>query len=460
MTNSNQQGEQKQNDLGHAPIGSLLLRLATPAICAQLINALYNIVDRIYIGHMPDVGKVALTGVGVTFPLIMLISAFSALVGMGGAPLASIASGQGDSQRSARIMGNCLTLLLCISAVLMGLFFLFREPLIYLLGASPETAGYALDYINIYVLGTVFVQLALGLNSFITAQGFATTSMLTVLLGAVLNIALDPLFIYGFHMGVQGAATATVLSQAVSAMWVLRFLTGPKTGWRLRLQNMRPQKAILLAVISLGISPFIMQSTESLLNIVLNSSLQSYGGDTAVGAMTVIGSVMQFIMLPLSGLAQGAQPITSFNYGAGNLPRVRRTFKLLLTSSLCYTFAAWAVVMLLPAWLVRIFNSDPELIDFTVWAMRIYMAVAFLTGAQIACQQTFLALGQAKISMFLALLRKMLLLIPLILILPRLFGLGVTGIFLASPLSDTIAVSTTVLMFWRKSRRLLYPTGS
>ena len=438
---------EQENPLGTERVGRLLLRLALPAVTAQLVNMLYNIVDRIYIGHIPDVGAAALTGVGVTFPIIMVIAAFSALIGMGGAPRASIKMGQKDDAGAEEIMGNCLTVLVGISVVLTAVFLFFGRDLLLLFGASGDTIGYASSYMNIYVCGTLFVQLALGMNSFISSQGFAKTSMITVVIGAAINIALDPLFIFTFGLGVQGAALATVLSQAVSAAWVMSFLRGKKTHLRIRRRYLRPKASVMLPVLALGVSPFIMQSTESLVNIALNSSLQAYGGDLAVGAMTILASLMQVLSLPIMGIAQGAQPIAGFNFGAGKNDRVRKTFKLLLISSVTFSVSLWLAMMLIPQVFISLFNNDPELMKVTVWAVRIYMGGAFALGAQFACQQTFIAVGQAKVSLLLALLRKIVLLIPLIYILPNFFADKVFAVFLAEPVSDLLAATITVITF-------------
>ena len=444
---------EQENPLGTERVGRLLLRL--PAVTAQLVNMLYNIVDRIYIGHIPDVGAAALTGVGVTFPVIMVIAAFSALIGMGGAPRASIKMGQNDDDGAEEIMGNCLTVLIGISVVLTAVFLLFGRDLLLLFGASGDTIGYASSYMNIYVCGTLFVQLALGMNSFISSQGFAKTSMITVVIGAAINIALDPLFIFTFGLGVQGAALATVLSQAVSAVWVMCFLRGKKTHLRIRRRYLRPRASVMLPVLALGVSPFIMQSTESLVNIALNSSLQTYGGDLAVGAMTILASLMQVLTLPIMGIAQGAQPIAGFNFGAGKNDRVRKTFRLLLISSVTFATVMWLAMMFIPQVFISLFNNDPELMKVTVWAVRIYMGGAFALGAQFACQQTFIAVGQAKVSLLLALLRKIVLLIPLIYILPNFFADKVFAVFLAEPVSDLLAATITVITFSLQFGRIL-----
>ena len=437
----------QENQLGTAPIGKLLFTLAVPAITAQVVNMLYNIVDRIYIGHIPEIGTAALTGVGITFPIITLISAFSSLIAMGGAPRASIAMGAHHPERAEQIMGNCLTAMLGLSVVLTALFLLFLEPILWAFGASSNTIGYAMEYMGVYVWGTVFVQISLGMNMFITSQGFAKTSMFTVVIGAALNIALDPVFIFVFDLGVRGAAIATVLSQAVSAVWVMLFLTGRRTTLKVRARCMVLRWKVLLPVLALGVSPFIMQSTESLLSVVLNTSLLKYGGDVAVGAYTVIASIMQVINLPLQGLTQGAQPITSFNYGAGNMDRVRKSVRLLLTCCLTYSCLFWLCMMLIPQVFIGIFSSDPELMDTAVWAARIFLFGCFAFGAQTGFQQSFLALGQAKVSLLLALLRKIVLLIPLIYLLPLFFPDKLFGVFVAEPIADILAASTTTLSF-------------
>lgn len=443
------------NDLGNDSIGSLLFKLAVPAITAQLINALYNIVDRMYIGHIKDIGAAALTGVGVSFPIIIIISAFSSLVGMGGSPRAAIKMGKGDNEGAEKILGNCVVVLVAISIILTIFFSIFNKPLLLMFGASENTVVYGTSYLSIYVLGTVFVQISLGLNSFITTQGFAKTSMLTVLIGAVLNIILDPIFIFVFDMGVKGAALATILSQAVSAIWVLKFLFGNTTKLKIKPQYFKLEKSIILPVLALGLAPFVMQSTESLVNISLNSSLQRYGGDIAVGAMTILGSIMQFTMMPLTGLTQSSQPIISFNYGAQKMDRVKKTFKILLFSSLCFSVCAWLLVMFVPHIFAGAFTSDPILIEKTVWSMRIYMGAIFMLGAQIACQQTFVALGEAKISLFLALLRKIILLIPFIFIFPMILSDKVFAVFFAEPVADIIATTVTIIVFSSRIKKIL-----
>lgn len=445
----------KEVDLGKEPIGHLLFVLAIPTIASQVINALYNMVDRMYIGHIPEVGAAALTGVGVSFPIIMVVSAFAALVGMGGAPQASIAMGRKDHHKAEKILGNCFTSLAIVAIALTLIVLVFKTPLLYLFGASSNTITYAEDYIEIYAVGTIFVQMTLGLNMFISAQGFSMISMLTVVIGAVTNIILDPIFIFGFGLGVRGAAIATVLSQALSAIWAIKFLTGKSTVLHLKKSNMKIEWKIMAPCIALGIAPFIMQSTESILVLCFNSSLLKYGGDMAVGAMTILSSVMQFAMLPLQGLTQGGQPIISYNYGAQNIERVKKGFKLLLISCLCYSTLMWAAAQLIPNLLVMIFTNDPELMELAVWALRIYMAGVLLMGAQVACQQTFIAFGNAKVSTFLAIFRKIIVLIPMIYILPQFMDNKVQAVFMAEPIADTIAVCTTCIMFFFSFKKLI-----
>lgn len=443
---------QKGRELGSGSVGKLLLTLSLPTITSQIVNMLYNLVDRVFIGHMQPaetVGKLALTGVGICFPVIMFISAFAALMAMGGAPKASIEEGRGSPQRSEQIMGNSLSLLLITAAVLTVLYQLFAEPLLLTFGASENTIRYALDYMRIYSLGTVFVQVTMGMNAYITAQGFTSVSMKTVLIGAALNVVLDPVFIYLLDMGVQGAALATILSQAVSAVWVLRFLTGPKTKWVLRRENLRLQPKVFLPCLALGLSPFIMQSTECLTTMCFNSSLLKYGGDVAVGAMTVLSSTMLFALMPLQGLSHGAQPIISYNFGARNADRVRTTFRYLLRICVVYSFIMWMLVQLFPQFFIRLFNNAPELVSYAARALRIYMGSTCIFGIQIACQQTFVALGNAKASLFLAVLRKIILLIPLIYILPHFFADKAFAVFLAEPVADLLAVATTAALFSR-----------
>ena len=442
--------------LGTEPIGKLLMKLALPTVAAQLINMLYNIVDRIYIGHIPGDGALALTGVGVCMPIIMIVSAFAALVGNGGAPRATIYMGKKDNDTAERILGNCFTALIIISAVLTMVLLIWNRDLLLAFGASENTIDYAVAYMNIYAFGTVFVQITLGMNLFITAQGFAKTGMLSVLLGAVTNIILDPVFIFGFHMGVRGAALATILSQALSCIWVLCFLFGKKTILKLKKRYMTVKKEILFPCLALGSSVFIMQSSESVISVCFNSSLLKYGGDLAVGAMTILTSVMQFAMLPLQGLGQGAQPIISYNYGAGNKERVKGAFWLLLKCSMFYSVLFWAVVMLFPQMFVGMFTSDAVLAAFTRDALKIYMAVVGLFGIQMACQITFGALGNAKASILVAVMRKFVLLIPLIYIMPAIFTADkARAVYMAEPVADTLAITFTGFLFFFQFRKVL-----
>ncbi len=439
---------QEKNALGTEPIGRLLLKMALPTVAAQIINMLYNIVDRIYIGHIPGVGALALTGVGVCMPLIMIVTAFAAFVGYGGAPRASIFLGQGDHRSAEKTLGNCFTVQLMISVLLTAVLLLWNRDLLMAFGASENTIEYGVSYMNLYAIGTIFVQITLGMNTFITAQGFAKTGMLSVLIGAVANIVLDPIFIFGLQMGVRGAALATILSQALSCIWVLAFLFGSRTQLRIRKENLILEKKIILPCLALGLSAFIMQASESVISICFNSSLLRYGGDIAVGAMTILTSVMMFAMLPLQGLGQGAQPIMSYNYGAKNAGRVKAAFKLLLKVSLCYSTALWLLVMLFPQVFAGLFTPDATLIAFSKKALRIYMACMQIFGIQIACQMAFTSLGNAKASIAVAVMRKFVLLIPLIYIMPLLFTADrTTAVYLAEPVADFIAVSFTTVLF-------------
>lgn len=442
--------------LGKEPVGKLLLQLALPTVTAQIINMLYNIVDRIYIGHIPEIGEVALTGVGVCMPLIMIVTAFSAFAAYGGAPRASIYMGQGDHDSAEKTLGNCFAVQFIISVLLTAALLLWNRDFLMAFGASDKTIGYGVEYMNIYAIGTIFVQMTLGMNAFITAQGFARTGMFSVLIGAVANIVLDPIFIFGFNMGVAGAAWATIISQAMSCAWVLLFLCGRKTHLRLRVKYMRLSRKIVLPSLALGLSSFIMQASESIISICFNSSLQSYGGDIAVGAMTILTSVMQFAMLPLQGLGQGAQPIISYNYGARNPERVKAAFKLLLKSSLVYSTLLWALVMLFPQAFAAMFTSSETLMTFTQKALRIYMACLLLFGIQIACQMTFTSLGNAKASILVAVMRKFILLIPLIYIMPLLFSADkTTAVYMAEPVADFIAVTFTAIFFTFQFKKAL-----
>ena len=442
--------------LGTEPVGSLLRKLAIPSVTAQLINMLYNIVDRIYIGHMPEHGAMALTGVGVCMPIIMIVTAFASVSSTGGAPRSSIFMGKQDYEKAEKTLGNCFFMQIFISVILTAVLLLWSRDFLLAFGASKRTIPYATDYMNIYALGTVFVQLTLGMNAFISAQGFAKTSMLSVIIGAVCNITLDPIFIFGFHMGVQGAALATIISQAISAVWVLSFLCGKKTILRLKLSHIRFCPEIALPCIALGASTFIMQSSESIISICFNSSLLKYGGDVAVGAMTILTSVMQFAMLPLQGLGQGAQPIISYNYGAKNPSRVKQAFFLLLKCSCLYAVIFWVLVLAVPSVFVQMFTTDTALISFTVNAIRIYFAVTVLFGIQVACQMTFIAINNAKSSIIVAVVRKFALLIPLIYLMPHLFTADkCRAVYMAEPVADVIAVTFTSILFFHQFRKEL-----
>ena len=447
--------ENNKDFLGKEPIGKLLFKLAVPTVIAQLINMLYNIIDRIYIGHMPGDGSLALTGVGVCMPIILIVSAVAALISSGGAPRASIAMGKNDTDSAEKILGNCFSLQIIISVIMTAILLIWNREFLMLFGASANTIEYAVDYMNIYAIGTLFVQLTLGMNSFITAQGFTKVSMFSVVIGAIINIVLDPIFIFGFDMGVKGAALATILSQAISCVWVLKFLCGKKTILRIRRKNLRLDAKVILPCIALGTAAFIMQASESIISICFNSSLLHYGGDIAVGSMTILTSIMQFVMLPLQGIAQGAQPISSYNYGAGNAERVKKTFRILLVTCLTYSVLLWIAVMLVPELFVKIFTPDVELASFTVPALRIYFGGMFLFGIQIACQMTFTSLGKAASSIIVAVVRKFVLLIPLIYIMPHLVENPTMGVFMAEPVADVIAVTFTTILFGVQFRKAM-----
>ncbi len=445
----------KKQDMGSGSVPKLMLSLAIPAVVAQLINMLYNIVDRIYIGHIKDAGASALTGVGLFLPILMMINAFAMLAGSGGAPRAAIAMGKNDREGAQKILGNCFSVLLICAALLTVGFYIYAPQLLRLFGASDVTLPYALAYARIYILGTVFVMIVLGMNPFITTQGFAKFSMITTIVGAVCNIVLDPILIFVLGMGVKGAAVATVASQAVSAVWVFLFLTGKRTLLRLDVQHMRIIPKVIMPCLALGISTFVMMSTESILNISFNSSLSRYGGDLAVGAMTIISSCSQLVMLPIQGICQGGQPIMSFNYGAGNKERVKQAFRCQFLACTLYASVMWLLLLVFPQIFTGIFSSDASLKEYTVWAMRIYMAGIFSAGVQVGCQQTFMALGQAKISLLMACLRKLVLLIPLIFILPHVFSDPVFGVFVAEPVSDILAAAVTASMLFMRLNRIL-----
>jgi putative MATE family efflux protein len=444
-----------KNFLGTAPIGKLLLKLSIPTVIAQLINMLYNVVDRIYIGHIPGEGSLALTGVGVCMPIIMIVTAFAALISSGGAPRASICMGKQDNKSAEQILGNCFSLQIVVSIVLTVVLLIWNKDLLMVFGASKNTLGYATDYMRIYALGTLFVQLTLGMNAFITAQGFTTTSMVSVLIGAICNITLDPVFIFVFNMGVKGAALATVLSQAISTIWVVVFLSGKKTQLHLRKKYMGLKPKVFLPCVALGLATFIMQASESVVTVCFNSSLLHYGGDIAVGAMTILTSVMQFAMLPLQGIAQGSQPIASYNYGAKNADRVKKTFRLLVITCLTYSTLLWAAVQIIPKVFVSIFTSDAKLVAFTAPMLKIYLGGLFLFGIQIACQITFTSLGKAVNSIIVAVVRKFVLLLPLIYIMPHVVSNPTIGVYIAEPIADIIAVLFTSVLFTFQFKKAL-----
>ena len=447
--------QDNKNFLGTEPVGKLLLKLSVPTVIAQLINMLYNIVDRIYIGHIPGDGSLALTGVGVCMPIIMIVSAFAALVSSGGAPRASIYMGKQDNDSAENILSNCFSLQIIVSVILTVILLIWGKDLLLAFGASENTISYAVDYMNVYAFGTLFVQLTLGMNAFITAQGFTSISMVSVLIGAVCNITLDPIFIFVLHMGVKGAALATIISQAFSTIWVVLFLCGKKTQLHLRKKYMRLVPKVILPCVALGLAAFIMQASESVVSVCFNSSLLRYGGDIAVGAMTILTSVMQFAMLPLQGIAQGAQPISSYNYGAKNADRVKKTFRLLLIVCLSYSAILWAAVQLVPRMFVSIFTADTSLIDFTAPMLKIYLGGLFLFGIQIACQMTFTSLGKAVNSIIVAVVRKFVLLIPLIYIIPHMVSNPTTGVYMAEPIADIIAVLFTSVLFTIQFKKAL-----
>ncbi len=455
--------EQRKTDLGTGSIRKWMVRLALPAVVGQVVNLLYNVVDRIYIGHLPEIGGDALTGVGLFSAILMFITAFAMLCGAGGAPRAAIAMGRGDRETAEKIMANCFTMLLILSAVLTAVFYFAAPVLLSWFGASENTLPYGVDYSRIYILGTVFILVVMGMNPFITTQGFAKVSMLTTVIGAVINIVLDPIFMFVLDMGVSGAATATVLSQAVSTVWILKFLTGKQSNLRLKVSNMPLKRSILLPCLGLGISTFVMISTESILSISFTSSLARYGGDLAVGAMTVLTSINQLISMPLNGLCQGSQPLISFNYGARKYDRVKQAFFCQFLGCIGYTILFWLLLMIFPRFFTGIFTNTAALSEYAAWAVRIFLACAFSVGFQLSCQQAFVALGQAKTSLFMACLRKLILLIPMIFILPAFFTSGegkAFAVFLAEPVSDFIAAAVTTITFFLFFKKLMKQSAS
>ena len=445
----------QNRDMGTGSVKKWMIQLAVPAVVGQIVNLLYNIVDRIYIGHIPEIGGAALTGVGLFSPILMLITAFAMMAGSGGAPRAAIAMGQGDKEKAEKILGNCFTVLMGMAVILTIVFYFTCPTLLRWFGASDATLPYAVEYGRIYILGSIFVLTTMGLNVFITTQGFSKISMLTTVIGAVTNIVLDPILMFGLNMGVKGAAIATVISQAVSAIWILKFLTGKKTILRLKPANMKLVPSIILPCLGLGVSTFVMLSTESILSISFTSSLQRFGGDVAVGAMTVLTSINQLITMPLSGVCQGGQPLISYNYGAKKLDRVKKAFFCQFGVCVAYTTVFWLLLMTLPNVFAGIFTSNTDIVEYTAWAIRIFLACGFSVGFQISCQQAFMALGQAKISLVMALLRKVILLIPLIFLLPNFFADKAFAVFLAEPIADIVAAAVTTFMFFRFFRKLM-----
>lgn len=443
----------RDQQLGTAPVGRLMLRLAAPMVLAQLVNMLYNVVDRVYIGHIPEIGRLALTGVGLCFPLITIITAFYVLIAQGGAPLAAIEMGRGDNRQAERYLGNCFTSLILTAIVLTAVFELFGEQLLWLFGASGDTIVYALPYLQIYAAGSIFVMLGMGMNLFITTQGFAGYSMLSVVLGAAANIVLDPIFIFTFNMGVQGAAIATIASQALSAAFVLCFLFGKNTILHIHREDLIPRWPLMKSALALGLAPFVVQTTEAAVNISFNASLQLYGGDVAVGAMTVASTALQMIAHPANGVGQGAQPILSYNYGARNAARVKKATLFTFIGLSSFIFIPWALIELFPETVIRVFNSDESLLGTATWALRLYLATFGLFGLQLSAQQFFMSTGKARQSLFCACLRKVILLIPLIHILPHFFDNKVFAVFLAEPVADLTSVTICMLLFRRTFRK-------
>lgn len=428
----------ENHDFAQGSIVKNIMTLAIPMTFAQLINVLYNIIDRVYIGRIPENATMALTGLGLCLPIISMVIAFANLFGMGGAPLCSIERGRGNEEEAEQIMGNSFVLMLFCGVFLTVLGLCWKRPLLYLLGASEATLPYAESYITIYLLGSLFVMMGLGMNSFINAQGFGKIGMLTVLLGAVSNILLDPIFIFAFHMGVQGAAWATVVSQGLSALWIIRFLTGKKTILRLRKQSFILKRERVMAIIGLGLSGFTMSVTNSLVQMMYNASLSRFGGDLYVGVMTVVNSVREIISLPVQGLTNSAQPVMGFNYGAGKLKRVKKAVVFISATTIIYTTVAWSLVHGFPEFFIRIFNQDKELVAAGIPAMQIYYFGFFMMSLQFSGQSVFVALGKSKRAVFFSIFRKVVIVIPMIILLPSWFGLGVDGIFMAEPISNFI----------------------
>jgi len=444
----------EKTDFSQGSVPKNILRLALPMTVAQLINVLYSVVDRMYIGHIPDAAANALTGIGLTFPIITIITAFANLFGMGGAPLFSIERGKGEGEKAERIMGNTFSMLLLSGAALTVLVLLFKRPLLYWFGASDATFPYADGYLTIYLCGSLFVMTGLGMNNFINAQGFGQKGMMTVLLGAVINIALDPLFIFGLGMGVQGAACATVISQMASAVWAVSFLRGKKALLKLKASCMRVELPIVRQIVTLGMSGFIMAVTNSAVQIVCNATLQLWGGDLYVGVMTILNSVREVVMAPVNGLTSATQPVLGYNYGAGKYRRVRTGIKFMTVLCVAFTTGVWILLILFPEVFIRVFNDDPALIRAAVPSMHVYFFGFFMMSFQFSGQSAAVSLGKAKQAIFFSLFRKVMIVVPLTLLLPNLFSLGVTGVFVAEPVSNFIGGAacyiTMLCTIWRE----------
>lgn len=443
------------NDFSHGSMASNIFRQAIPLIIAQLVQLLYNVVDRIYIGHLEGVGTDALTGVGLTFPIVSFILAFSRLISMGGAPLCSIARGAGDTDKAERIMANSLTLLLISAAALTAVGYAFSEPMLYLFGASGNTFGYAYDYLNIYMSGTVFAVVSDGMNSFINSQGYPKTAMATTVIGAVVNLALDPIFIFALDMGVKGAALATVISQAISAFWVMRFILRRGNVLRLDPSKMRLRRNIVMQISALGVSGFVMSGTNSVVQVVCNSTLKIYGGDIYVAVMTVISSVREILSLPVTGITSAAQPVLGYNYGAGRNDRVCEGIRIISLIGMVYTGLAWAAVLLFPQVFIGMFSDDPQMLAYGVSSLHIYFFGFIFMSLQFAGQSTFVALGKSGRATFFSLLRKAVIVVPLTLLLPKIPMLGVNGVFAAEPISNVIGgAACFITMYFTVYKRM------
>ena len=455
MPQAHAQAAAGKNDFSKGAVWKNIVSLAVPLTVAQLVQLCYNIVDRIYIGHLPGASSLALTGLGLTFPIITIITAFTNLFGAGGAPLCSIARGEGDEQKAQKIMGNSFFMLVLAGVILTVLCLVFQKPVLYLFGASDETYSYASAYLTIYLLGTVFVMIGIGMNNFINAQGFGRTGMVTVLVGAGINIILDPVFIFLFDMGVQGAALATVISQLVSALWVLRFLTGKKALFTLKLSAMKPDWKLIGRITGLGLSGFTMSVTNGLTQIACNRMLGLYGGDSYIAIMTVLNSVREIFMLPLNGITNGAQPVLGFNYGAKEYGRVRQGVRFTTTITITYTVLAWVMIMLIPGVFIRMFSSDLSLLDEGIRVLKIFFFGFFMMAFQVSGQAVFVGLGKSRQAVFFSLLRKVFIVVPLTLLLPGMWGLGVDGVFLAEPISNFVGgLACFLTMYFTVYRRM------